>query len=134
MQTKRREIILWVEGIGFSLIIALGWAAEIFRVPHVLFSEPETFNWARPVLKTVVVLCVWAAVNYATRRVLQRLHELEEYLRICAWCRKIDHDGQWMTIETYFGSAFATQTTHGICPECTTKIKNQTPRAQAAPP
>jgi hypothetical protein len=115
---KRPEFILWIEGFAFGLIIVLGWLTEILRVPHFLFSEPAIINWGRPLLKTAVVLSVWGAVHLATRQLLKRLHHLEEYLRICAWCRKLSHDGEWMTMEEYFGSAFATKTSHGVCPQC----------------
>jgi hypothetical protein len=123
MQTKRREFILWIEGFAFGLIILLGWLTEILRVPHFLFAEPAVANWGRPLLKTLVVVSVWTAVHIATRRLLNRLHHLEEYLRICAWCRKMDHEGEWMTIEDYFGSAFATKTSHGVCPECSRNLE-----------
>ena len=128
MKTKRRETILWVEGFGFGLIIVLAWMTEIMRLPHFIFAEPADFNWGRPLLKTAVILSVWAVVHLATRRLLERLHHLEEYLRICAWCRKMDHNGDWMTMEDYFGSAFATKTSHGVCPECSRMLETSGPR------
>jgi hypothetical protein len=124
MAIKRREYILWIEAFAFGLIITLGWLTEIFRLPHYLFSEPEIINWARPLLKTAVVMSVWAAVHLATQRLLKRLHHLEEYLRMCAWCRKLEHGGAWMPLEDYFGSAFATKTSHGVCPECSHQLAN----------
>jgi hypothetical protein len=123
MTSKPREFILWIEGIGFSFIIAIVWATEILQVPHLLFAEPPSFHLARPILRSVVIMCVWAAVHISTRRLLKRLHKLEEYLLICAWCRKIGHEGDWMTMEKYFGSAFSTPTTHGICPECSKRVR-----------
>lgn len=120
---RRREGILWIEGIGFSLIISLAWVTEYFRVPHYLFSEDAEFNWGRALLRSVVIAAVWLAVHVATQRVLKRLHQLEEFLLVCAWCRKIGHEGQWMTMEEYFGSALSTPTTHGICPECSRNVK-----------
>jgi hypothetical protein len=75
-------------------------------------------------LRTVVIVCVWAVVHIATHRLLKRLHHLEEYLRVCAWCRKMDHQGKWVTMEDYFQSAFATQASHGVCPECSRTLAN----------
>jgi len=123
MKTKRREFILWVEGLGFGFIILSVWVTELLHMPHVLFAEPAVVNIPRALLRTAVILCVWLAVNLATRRLLQQLHHLEEYLRVCAWCRKICHEGEWMTMEDYFGSAFTTKTSHGVCPECSRKLK-----------
>jgi hypothetical protein len=121
-QIKDKEnSILWIEAFGFSLLIALCWLTEVIRIPHVLFGEAFTPDWRRATLRTVVILLVWAWVHVATRRLLKRLHYLEEFLRICGWCRRVCHDGEWLTMEEYFNSKFATQTSHGMCPECLKK-------------
>ncbi len=118
-QTKQRwNSILWVEAFGFSLIIALSWLTEAVRLPHLIYGESFTPNWHRAMFRTVVVALVWLWVHLATRRLLKRLHHLEEFLRMCSWCRKVCHDGEWLTMEKYFSSKFATQTSHGMCPEC----------------
>jgi hypothetical protein len=118
MKNNRRETILWVEGVGFGLLVVFAWLTEILHVPQVLFAEPSGFNLGRALLRTAVIACVWIAVHLSTRRLLQRLHHLEEFLKVCSWCRKIGHEGEWMTMEEYFGSELATKTSHGICPEC----------------
>ena len=134
-QKTRAESILRKEAIGFSLIIVLSWATEVFQVPHLLFGEPASVNWNRAVLRTVVVLVIWIWVHLATKRLLKKLHNLEEFLLVCSWCRKVGHEGQWLTTEQYFGSKFATETSHGICPECAKKtldrlnLKNIPPAA-----
>lgn len=129
MQKKRPEYILWIEGFGFGLMLVFTWLTEILRVPQYLFAEPWVTNWNRPLLRTVIIVAVWAAVHIATRRLLRRLHHLEEYLRICAWCKKMDLNGQWVTMEDYLRSAFATQASHGVCPDCSRKLKNPGTRA-----
>ena len=96
----------------------MSWAAELIGLPHLLFSEMHTVNWLRPVVKTLVILGVWLPVHLATRKLLHRLHYLEEFMLICGWCRKIGHDGEWVSTSEYFESAHATPTSHGICPDC----------------
>src|ERR1700712_1115935 len=118
---KSTDSILRQEAIGFSLIIVLSWATEVFQVPHLLFHEPVLFNWHRAFLRTAVVLAIWIWVHLATKRVLRRLHHLEEFLLVCSWCRKVGYEGEWLTTEEYFGSKFHTETSHGICPECAKK-------------
>lgn len=86
-----------------------------------LFGEPAEFNWLRVLGRTAVVLAVWGWVHLTTRRLLKRLHHLEEFLLVCSWCRKVGHEGEWLTMEEYFGSKFDTPTSHGICPECAKK-------------
>jgi hypothetical protein len=117
----RTNSILWIEGFGFSILVVFSWLTEVTRIPHFLFNEPFTPNWHRSLLRTIVIALIWTWVHRATRRLLKRLHHLEEFLRICGWCRKVCHDGNWLTLEEYFNSKFATQTSHGMCPECLKK-------------
>lgn len=124
-RNKHPNGILWIEAIGFSLLIALCWLTEIIRLPHIAFAEAFTPDWRRALLRTVVILVVWAAVHAATRRLLKRLHYLEEFLRVCSWCRKVCHDGEWLPMEKYFKSKFATKTTHSMCPECLEQHKEE---------
>src|SRR4051812_3149035 len=122
MQTKKTtDSILRQETIGFSLLIVLSWATEFFQLQHVLFGEPASFNGRRLLIRTAVIVIIWIWVHLATKRLLKRLHQLEEFLLVCSWCRKVGHEGKWLTTEEYFGSKFATETSHGICPECAKK-------------
>ena len=118
---EKSHTILWIEAMGFSILIAFSWLTEIARIPHFLFDEPFMPNWHRALLRTIVIALIWTWVHRATRRLLKRLHHLEEFLRICSWCRKVCHDGNWLSLEEYFNSKFATQTSHGMCPECLKK-------------
>jgi hypothetical protein len=127
-QTRKRwNSILWIEAFGFLAIITLTWLTELAHLPHFIFNEPFTPNWHRAGLRTLAVLLVWASVHLATRRLLRRLHHLEKFLRICGWCRKVCHEGEWLTLEQYFTSKFATPTTHGVCPAC---MKNELKNAK----
>jgi hypothetical protein len=115
------DSVLRKEAFGFSLIIVLSWATEIFQLPHLLFDDSSSFNWHRALLRSMVVIMIWIWVHVATKRILKRLHHLEEFLLVCSWCRKVGHEGKWLTTEEYFGSKFDTETSHGICPECAKK-------------
>jgi hypothetical protein len=121
----KSDRILWVEAAAFSLIIGLSWLTEAIRLPHMLYGEDFTPNWRRAVLRSVVILLIWLWVNLATRKLLKRLHYLEEFLRICGWCRKVCYQGEWIEMEKYLKSKFATKTSHGMCPDCLRKTKEQ---------
>jgi hypothetical protein len=120
-KTKGRNSILWIEAFGFSFLIVMTWLAEALKIPHYLFGETFVPNWKRAILRTVVMLLIWAWVHLITRRLLKRLHHLEEFLRICSWCRKVGYEDQWLGLEEFFNSKFATRTSHGMCPECLKK-------------
>lgn len=134
MKYSKENSILWIESFGFSLLIVLSWLTEVVRIPHFIFGESFTPNWERAVLRTIVISLIWTWVYVATRRLLKRLHYLEEFLRICSWCRKVCHEGQWLELEKYFSSKFATTTTHGMCPECLEKKLKEIQAIEKRPP
>lgn len=117
--------------IGFVFFLTLVWTVEFTKIPHRFFDEPDVINWYRLFLRTGIILIVWAWVHYTTKRLLKRMHHLEEFLRICSWCQKVGHEGKWLTLEEFFGSKFDTQTSHGICPECAARA---TGRKDIIPP
>src|SRR5579871_774434 len=106
-QTKDNwSFILWNEAVGFSVLIILSWLSELFRIPHYLFNEPFTPDWKRAMLRTVVILLIWGWVHLITRRLLKRLHYLEEFIRMCGWCRRVCYDGEWLPMEKYLNSQY----------------------------
>jgi hypothetical protein len=116
--SKKSRRILWYQASGFLLIIALSWLDELWSLPSRLFGGVEHSNWHESALETTIILAVWLPIFVLTKRLLARLFYLEHFLRICAWCRKIGHDDQWLPIEEYFSSGFQVETSHSICPEC----------------
>jgi hypothetical protein len=117
--------VLWTIAGGFSFILMMSWLTEILRIPHLLFGESFEPNWKRAILRTVVISVIWIWVHLLTRRLLARLHHLEGYLRICSWCRKVSDGDEWLDMETFFNSKFATKTSHGVCPGCLQKQMNE---------
>ena len=120
-KNKGRNSILWVETVGFLFLIALSWLTEVFRIPHYIFNEPFVPNWHRAILRTAVLLMIWGWVYWLTWRMLKRLHYLEDFLRICSWCRRVCYHDEWLGMEQYFNSKFSTRTSHGMCPDCLRK-------------
>jgi DNA-binding response OmpR family regulator len=55
---------------------------------------------------------------------LHRVKQLQGLLPICAYCKKIrDDQNYWHKVENYIGSHADVRFSHGVCPECTDKIK-----------
>jgi hypothetical protein len=112
------KIVLY-QNLGFLAIIALCYLNELIKLPTLIFSDhPFAFVYRRTTLEMLLVLAVWFLVSLSTRRLLKRVRQLEDFMRVCAWCRRIDCKGEWMRLEEFMQQGFDTPTTHGICPEC----------------
>ena len=120
--------IVAVELIGFLAIIALSWANELFGLPSLIFGGGHRVNWPESVLETVIIALVAIPVLVLTRRLVLRLHYLEEFLRVFGWCRKLNAGNEWIPGE-FFERTFDTRTSHGMCPTCLAEQKGKLRRA-----
>ena len=127
-QSHPRTVLVY-EAVAFAAILAIVWIDEIFEIPEALLRpytrHPELWEG---LLETVAIVAIAATILRMTRRVLSRLFYLESFLKVCAWCRKIQREDRWVTIEEYLASGFATRTTHGMCPECASGVGENEPK------
>ncbi len=113
------RVILAIEVIGFSILLAVLWLDEYVDVPFRFFGalktplRPQEF-W----FEALSVLLVATAVIAATLWVFRRLRVLEAFVQVCAWCRKVNVEDEWVSFEQYLKCRLDVQSTHGICPEC----------------
>jgi len=118
--------IVGIEVMGFGLIVLLTWLDELVRLPALLFGGEHPADYTEATMETTITICVAIPVLLITRKLLARLHYLEGFMQVCAWCRKVEHDGSWLVMEEYFRHRFNTLTSHGMCPECYAKISRET--------
>jgi hypothetical protein len=130
-QTKAARILVY-EGIGFFLIIALSWIDEFSDLPHLFGANQYVSNWRESALETLIVVLVAIPVLILTKRLASRLFYLEGFLRVCAWCKKLDHDGDWVPVGEFFDSKFQTATSHGMCIACLEEVAGKTKKPTAA--
>ncbi|MCC6989642.1 MAG: CHASE3 domain-containing protein [Acidobacteria bacterium] len=57
---------------------------------------------------------------------VRRMMAYEEIVRMCAWSRTIEYQGQWMSFEQYLQERFGMQTSHGISPDAARRVREQT--------
>ena len=119
---EKPQRILWYENLGFLAIIIMAWLDNLLNFSHQLYGAGAQSHWVETAVETIIVLLVWLPVHVSTRKLLARLHYLESYLRICAWCRKIGRGDDWLDMEEYFANELDIKTSHGICPECKQKV------------
>jgi hypothetical protein len=112
------KIVLY-QHFGFLGIIVICWLDELLKLPSLLFSDdPWQFVFSHTTVDMLIVLAVWLLVSASTRRILKRIRYLEEFLRVCSWCRRINYHSDWIPLEEFMKTGFDTPTTHGICPDC----------------
>jgi phosphoserine phosphatase RsbU/P len=57
---------------------------------------------------------------------LAQVKQLRGLLPICAWCKRIrDDSNYWQQLETYVSEHSEAVFSHGICPECFTKVQSE---------
>lgn len=122
---KKTQRILWYETIGFLFLIALSWLNELASLPQLIFGGVGHPSVHEAEMETTAIVTVWLVVILFTKRLMQHLFYLDGFLRVCAWCRKIGHDGDWSTVEDYFARGFEIKTSHAMCPECQVKWVEQ---------
>lgn len=64
---------------------------------------------------------LWMRLHVAERILgfTRQVAQLESFLPICSYCKKIRNDrNYWEQIEAYVSSRTSTQFSHGICPSC----------------
>ena len=112
-------MILSLELFGFAAVLLTFWLDECVGIPFRFFGALKTP--ARPQefwFEAIAVLLVATAVVIATLWVFRRLRFLEDFIRVCAWCRKVEVADQWVSFEDYMKLQHDVKSTHGICPEC----------------
>src|SRR6267154_105876 len=117
--------VLLYQSVGFLAIIALCMLDELIGLSSLLLGN-QTYisDFRQSILKVLLIFGVWLIVAGSTRRVLAHMKYLEEFMKVCAWCRRIEYKGRWMPLEEFFEQGFDTPTSHGICHDCLDKTKS----------
>jgi len=125
---KRSSQVLLYGALGFLAIIILSWLDELIGLPYLLFGgAPHHPDFRESAMETVAVLIIAPPILLLSRRLVSRLFYLETFLKICAWCKRVDAGGRWVPMDMYLAAGFGQRTTHGMCPECYAKIKSEIP-------
>jgi hypothetical protein len=66
----------------------------------------------------ILALMLVAFVYHSTR--------LRNLVKMCAWSKTVQWQGEWMPVETYLEKQFDVAVTHSMSPEETAKFTNKT--------
>ncbi|HBC89129.1 MAG TPA: hypothetical protein DCZ94_19495 [Lentisphaeria bacterium] len=125
MERRIPKRILLYQNIGFMMIIIISWLDEIIGLPSLMMGISHTHIWSEAILETIIVIAIWLPVHIMTKRILERLFYLENLVKMCAWCRKIEFNGKWYTQEEFYKQGFNAMVTHGICSDCFEKQEKE---------
>lgn len=125
-----RRLLLY-EAIGFMILIVVSWLDELIDLPTLLFGNPPGHNWHEAALETAVIVAAGVPTFILSRRLAKRLVYLEGFMRVCAWCRKIGVQDEWVSMEAFFQHEMKTSTSHGMCPDCFNKLAKELPAGAA---
>jgi hypothetical protein len=89
-----------------ALFAALGNVADVFGI-------------------LLLVLSFVAIIKHEQQSALL-IDQLETFLPICTYCKKYrTKNNEWLPIEKYLKENTGRQLTHGICPDCSARIRAQ---------
>ena len=116
MEKEKRPKILLYQSAGFLAIIGLAWLDECLGLSSLILGN-QTFlpEFHVSTLEMLLVLGVWLLVSRATWRVMEHVRRLEGFLKLCAWCHRVEYKGEWIRLEKFLEQGFDTPTSHGIC-------------------
>lgn len=123
MTQYRGEIVRYII-IGYGVILALIWFDDVAHLPLMIFGAESIKGWHEALVDSVIVVGVGIPVIVSVRRLVKRLRYLEDFVRVCAWCRKVHYNDRWVSTEDYFNQAMKIQSSHSICPACAAEQGN----------
>ena len=121
--------LTWIAAIAASILAVLGF----------FISPLGTELWIAVCNRLIELFAVWVTAALSLQRkylmarglaeqrlrleALEQLKVLQGVLPICAGCKKIrDDQGAWNQMEAYIRDHSEAEFSHGLCPECTTRM------------
>ena len=120
-----QEAIFWLS-LGFLTILVVTWSDGVRSLAHLWAgtSKPQaTINDL--MIKSSIFFMLWMLAAYKVYRIIGRLTYIERFLHFCAWCRRIEADGQWLPMEAILLNRKEKEISHSICPDCVQTMKKQ---------
>jgi hypothetical protein len=125
LKTKDWAVIAGEAGLFFIVIIFI-WIDEFVDLPNLLLGAPPTLYRAQEfIIETVSILVLALVVISITFISLRRARRIERFLRVCAWCRKVWVDNEWVSFEEYVLKKHSLKSSHGICENCVTRLEKK---------
>jgi hypothetical protein len=114
-------IALW-QVLSFLILLLLVWVNELLDLAHLIWglpkAEPDAMRATLASAGVILGMVITVGHTY-----LQHRNIISGVLTICSYCHRIRIDQQvWQRIEQYVTASSAMMLSHGICPECYSKV------------
>jgi hypothetical protein len=122
--TRRRQtsylppiITLAVAGfLGLIVIFALDSYWDLPARSFGAFLKPiRHYEFS---IKVVAALFLFITVLGVLREAILRIQHLSHMLTMCAWCRRVAVNGDWISIDQFLQQRRNTTSSVGLCPDC----------------
>ncbi|MFC1808954.1 hypothetical protein ACFL3D_02375 [Candidatus Omnitrophota bacterium] len=117
----RRKIIFGIRiaWIFTALVIA---ANEIFDLPYlILKAAPTPINYTEMSIELILVLIIAFLIELYLQKCLKRIKHLEGFHLICAYCKNVKFNDEWVSIEAFLNKKSDVILSHGMCIKCLKK-------------
>jgi len=119
MKNNPKSLIILAEFMGFILALLAIWSDEVMDLPRLMLGAPPApVRLQESLFESTFVIIACVCVIVSTLWLLRRIKELESFIIICAWCRRVKVDDRWVSFEEYMSEKGNTTTSHGICEKC----------------
>ncbi|MBE7470413.1 MAG: response regulator [Anaerolineae bacterium] len=110
-------ILLTGKGRQEDIVAGLEAGADDYLIKP--FDAKELRARLQVGVRVVQLQCELANRVKELEAALAQVEQLESFLPICSYCKKIrDDENYWQQLESYIETHFGTAFTHSICPDC----------------
>ena len=118
--------------LGVLLPLGRLLIAEFFDNP-----SPVVYIWANCLIRVVVLIFIAFLVSRTARLTKSLEERINTLVKVCAWSRTVEYEGEWISFEQYLQRRFNVNTSHGISPAEAEKVfglpRQNSPRATSLP-
>ena len=118
-----KNSVFYIVCIFYILTVVLIWANEFMDVPgNYLGAEKSPARLEEALVETVQVSILFVLGVLVIARLEKRIVELEQFVVVCAWCKKVRYKDRWMPFEEFLQMVGDVTTSHGMCAACEAKL------------
>jgi hypothetical protein len=132
-QSRWMPPVITLAVTGFLGLIAVFALDDYWDLPARSFgtfvkpTRPYEFS-----IEVVAALCLFIIVLGVLRQAIHRIRRLSHMLTMCAWCRKVSVNGEWISIDQFLQQRRNTTSSVGLCPDCYSQKAAANPASQVS--